>query len=154
MALCGELDLEETVELSQDRIKINEADVLKRLTVSQWFIALWGRGMIPVLNYWSVTVKVHVLYQSNECGIYGGPSNNWTLFLRVDYPVLYYMYSPSNSLHSFLHLSQTLNRPSYWQRRIYKITAIKILVIEPYFVQLSPGPNYKIHIRNAFLSRT
>jgi hypothetical protein len=35
MALCGELDLEETVELSQDRIKINEADVLKRLTVSQ-----------------------------------------------------------------------------------------------------------------------
>jgi len=29
MALCGELDLEETVDLSQDRIKINEANVLK-----------------------------------------------------------------------------------------------------------------------------
>jgi hypothetical protein len=29
MALCGELDLEETVDLSQDRMKINEANVLK-----------------------------------------------------------------------------------------------------------------------------
>jgi len=79
--------LEEALDLSQDRIKINEANVLKRLTVSQLFITLSGHGMIGALNCWPVTVKVHVLYQYSECGICGGPSNNWTLFLRVDYPV-------------------------------------------------------------------
>ena len=35
MALCGELDLEEAMDLSQERIKINEANVLVRLTVSR-----------------------------------------------------------------------------------------------------------------------
>ena len=35
MVLCGELDMEEAMDLSQDRIKINEANVLKRLIVSR-----------------------------------------------------------------------------------------------------------------------